>query len=93
MLKKTRLEDDSSLRKSSDGQSTELLQLLRLLLTRLERVSVDSYWAHRASGIRGSLLRSLEKLELDQAVDAADLSRVMDRGFRILERAAKQKAR
>jgi len=35
---------------------TDQTQLIRLLLSRLERVSVDSYWAHRASGVRGALL-------------------------------------
>ena len=33
-------------------QSRENIQMLQLVLTRLERVSVDSYWAHRASGVR-----------------------------------------
>ena len=74
-------------------QSAELLQLLRLLLARLERVSVDSYWAHRASGIRGSLLRALEKVEAGGAVDEYEISGLMAKGFQILERAARQQAR
>lgn len=66
---------------------------MRLLLARLERVSVDSYWAHRASGIRGSLLRALEKIEAGQAVDESKLRRLMDRGFKILERAAEERSK
>jgi hypothetical protein len=69
-------------------QSNEQIQLIRMLLMRLERVSVDSYWAHRASGIRGGLLRVLENIEAGQAVDGSALKRLMDQGFQILERAA-----
>ena len=72
-------------------QSPEQIKLIRLLLARLERVSVDSYWAHRASGVRGSLLKMLEKLEAGQAVDGSRLKRLMDKGFQILERAAKKR--
>ena len=38
----------------------ETLGPVRLLPTRLERISADSYWAHRVSGVRGSLLRITE---------------------------------
>ena len=71
--------------------SPEQIQLIRLLLSRLERVSVDSYWAHRASGVRGSLLKALEKLEAGQTVDGSALKRLMDKGFQILERAARER--
>jgi hypothetical protein len=74
-------------------QFTEQIQLLRLLLARLERVSVDSYWAHRASGVRGALLRALEKIEAGQAVDGSALRRMMDKGFKILEQAAQERSK
>ncbi len=73
--------------------SREQIQLIKLLLSRLERVSVDSYWAHRASGIRGSLLWALEKLEVGQTVDGSALQRLLDGGFQILERAAKERVK
>ena len=73
-------------------QSPETVQLLHMLLARLERVSVDSYWAHRASGVRGSLLRAVEALEAGQPVSAPVLQQVVDQGFRILERAAQERA-
>jgi len=60
---------------------------------RLERVSVDSYWAHRASGVRGGLLRALEKIEAGQSVDESELKRLMNKGFQILERAAQERSR
>jgi len=65
------------------------LKLVRLLLARLERVSVDSYWAHRASGVRGALLRELEKIEAGSVPDEASLSGLVDQAFRILEQAAR----
>lgn len=71
--------------------SPEQIQLIKLLLARLERVSVDSYWAHRASGVRGALLKALEKIEAGQAVDGSALKRLTDKGFQILERAAKER--
>ena len=69
------------------------IQLLKLLLARLERVSVDSYWAHRASGVRGGLLRALEKIEAGRTVDGSALKRLMDNGFQILERAAQERSK
>jgi len=73
-------------------QSPETLQLLQMLLARLERVSVDSYWAHRASGVRGSLLRAVEALEAGQPVSTPVLRQVVEQGFHILERAANERA-
>jgi hypothetical protein len=53
---------------------TDLLVTTRLIISRLERLSADSRWAHRASGLRGSLLRSLDQLEasLQQPGSAID---------------------
>ena len=70
----------------------EPLELIRLLLARLERISVDSYWAHRASGIRGSLLRALEKLEVGRPLQKSKLNSLIARGFDILEKAAIEKS-
>lgn len=71
----------------------EPLGLVRLLLARLERISADSFWAHRASGVRGSLARMLDRIEKGDPVPASDLKRATDLGFRILERAAREKVR
>lgn len=62
-----------------------------MLLARLERISADSYWAHRASGVRGALLRVLEKLENGRPVSGSELKRLVDLGFRILENATMEK--
>ena len=68
------------------------LELIRLLLARLERISVDSYWAHRASGLRGSLLRALEKLEAGRSLQTSKLETLIATGFDILEKAAREKS-
>ncbi|MCU0489433.1 MAG: hypothetical protein MUE67_10830 [Anaerolineales bacterium] len=65
-----------------------------LLISRLERLSADSVWAHRASGLRGALLKAIEQVEQassqeqSQALDR--LSGVMGFGYRVLEHAAKE---
>ena len=75
------------------GPPLNQIQLLKLLLARLERVSVDSYWAHRASGVRGGLLRALEKIEAGRTIDGSALKRLMDNGFQILEQAAQERSK
>ena len=64
------------------------LKLIRLLLARLERISVDSYWAHRASGVRGSLLKAMEKMEKGLPFQKSKLDALIAKGFDILEKAA-----
>jgi len=62
-------------------------ELIEMLVARLERLSADSYWAHQASGVRGSLLRLMENDNLE----ATDLGMLIDKGFNFLEKAAKEK--
>jgi hypothetical protein len=69
---------------------TEDIKLIRLLLARLERVSVDSYWAHRASGIRGALLKNLEELEKGTPAGQANIDELISSAFKILTRAARE---
>ena len=63
------------------------LELARILIARLERLSADSYWAHRASGVRGSLLRWVE----DDQGDAGQGRDLINHGFEVLEKAAREK--
>jgi len=65
-------------------------KLIRLLLPRLERISVDSYWAHRASGVRGALSKLLEQLEAGKPIDQASLHKTISIGLDILKQAAKE---
>lgn len=66
------------------------LNLLNLLIARLERLSADSAWAHRASGVRGALLRAQEQIENGRPVEAPRVTRLVSLGFQILEGAAKE---
>lgn len=65
--------------------------LLHALLDRLERIPADSRWAHRASGLRGSLLAAREALSRGQAPDSDRLEALVASGFRLLERAAEER--
>ena len=66
-------------------------KMIHMLLVRLERISVDSFWAHRASGIRGALIKALEKPEEGENEQVSEVERIMEMGFFILEQAAKEK--
>jgi hypothetical protein len=75
----------------------------RLLVARLERISADSIWARRASGLRGALLRWLEKYgqpisQGPEYVEMSDqelqsISTLIDMSYKILEKAAKERLR
>jgi hypothetical protein len=71
----------------------EQLRTLRFLLSRLERISADSAVAYRASGVRGAMLRVVEKLEAGRPVSGPDVKRLIESGYRLLERAAVEKIR
>jgi hypothetical protein len=60
---------------------------MRMLAARLERLSVDSAWAHRASGVRGNLLRLIEQIESGEAVEK-DIELVTDIAFMVLTKGA-----
>ena len=65
----------------------ENLDLVRRLVDRLEHLSADSSYAHRASGLRGSLLRYIDRLETGEQLDSQELSnldQLLGYGFTIL---------
>lgn len=64
-----------------------ILQRANLLVRRLERLSADSVWAHRASGIRASLDKALTS---EQEIDFETLNRLIAQGFDILHKAAQE---
>lgn len=58
---------------------------------RLERLSADSKWAHRASGLRGSLFRCLKILEEQPESEAyIQLEKLLVHGHQILIQAARE---
>ena len=71
----------------------EPLRTLQFLLSRLERISADSAVAYRASGVRGAILRVVEKLEEDKPVSGQDVKRLTDRAYLLLQKAAREKIR
>jgi predicted component of type VI protein secretion system len=69
------------------------LNLIKRLADRLEHLSADSTYAHRASGLRGSLLRHMERIEAGERMareEQAQLDELVKYGFHILELAAKE---
>jgi len=71
--------------------STHEERLIHLLLTRLERISVDSYWAQRASGVSGALSSIMEESEAHENPDTQTLESLGKPGFQVLESAAREK--
>ncbi len=64
------------------------VELTKLLASRLERLSVDSTWSHRASGLRGNLLKVLEKIVSGLRGEETQLAILIEKGFEILRNAA-----
>jgi hypothetical protein len=60
-----------------------------LAIPRLERIAPDSSWAHRATGVRRTLLRLID----EHPPDNERLHAVLLQGFDLLEKAAKDKVR
>lgn len=73
-----------------------LLDQARMVVQRLERLSADSRWAHIASGYRGSLIKSIDRLnQLPDAEQASPdevklLDFLIDQGFDLLAKAARE---
>jgi hypothetical protein len=65
------------------------IRLLRLLISRLERLSVDSHWARRANGLRGNIVKVLEESDSGKEIASERLELLTDAAFDILRRAAR----
>jgi hypothetical protein len=66
------------------------VELLRMMAERLERLSVDSHWARRASGLRGNMIKVLEEIDAGQEVETARLNPLIERAFEVLRHAAQE---
>jgi len=66
------------------------LQQAQILVARLARLSADSVWAHRASGLRASLDKALARIAAEEAVDAAAFEYLLSLGYEMLVRAAEE---
>jgi len=67
-------------------------QLIRakMLVERLARLSADSIWARRASGLRASLDKAILQIETDQILDEEHFDHLVALGFEMLEKAAEE---
>lgn len=70
-----------------DKGQQQLVHQVQILLDRLERLSADSIWAHKASGVRGALIRGLNDLE-EGKLDQRMLTDLISYSFEILTKAA-----
>jgi hypothetical protein len=68
----------------------QYLELLQRLVDRLERLSADSIYAHQASGLRGTFLRYIERIESGVPINNTELEQLVEYGFDILRQAAKE---
>ena len=73
------------------------VDMIQMLLARLARISADSPWAYKASGLRGSLMRYLDALETSAAAatpppSPEQLNALLTYGFEILEKVAQTTA-
>lgn len=70
-----------------------IISQLLMLANRLERLSADSAYAHRASGYRGNLLRYLERMQSGQQflpAEALALEGAIEASFKILTAAGRE---
>lgn len=78
----------------ADPEWDKQIRQAQVLISRLERISVDSYWAHRASGMRAALLRCIDRLDAhDYEINTAEvayLDELLEGGYFILEEAARE---
>jgi hypothetical protein len=70
--------------------ASQPVDLLRLLATRLERLSVDSHLARKAGGLRGNILKVLEEVDDGYTVAAWRLDLLINSAFDILRQAAQE---
>ncbi len=76
------------------GSLETRVDLARMIVQRLERLSADSAWAHISSGYRGSLIKWLDRYEHEGLNTSADqrqlLEFLIDKGLELLANAARE---
>jgi hypothetical protein len=67
------------------------LLIAEMLVERLARLSADSIWARRASGLRASLDKTVQQARQDGQVAAPEkLAQLIELGYQMLEKAAQE---
>ena len=64
--------------------------LLRMLTERMERLSADSIWARRASGLRRSLVKALETIDADGEETTQHIQELIFHSVEMLTKAAQE---
>jgi hypothetical protein len=80
--------------------NTYLIKQARMVVYKLERISADSVWAHRSSGLRGAILKVLESIEAsspslgnsnsERQSDLIRLDALVKSSYLLLEKAARE---
>jgi len=68
----------------------EQLDLLKMLAERLERLNVDSKWARRASGTRGSVIKAISLSDDGMPQSPEILENLIKKSLIILTQAARE---
>ena len=66
------------------------LRKAKILVERLARLSADSIWARRASGLRASLDKAVGQVENGNIVDGDHFNHLVTLGFEMIEKAAEE---
>lgn len=66
------------------------IEIIKTLLRRLERISVDSHWSHRANGVRGALLKALQIYEQGNSYNDVEIQLLISSSFDLLLKAVKK---
>ena len=77
-----------ALRYNRRVDANKYIELLNLLASRLERLSADSHYARRASGLRGNIIKVLEEAHAGNFIAESRLALLTDTAFEILRKAA-----
>jgi hypothetical protein len=67
----------------------QLLQA-KTLVDRLARLSADSIWARRASGLRASIDKAVHQAEAGESLERDHFDHLIASGFEMLEKAAQE---
>jgi hypothetical protein len=70
-------------------RTRQLLQA-KILVDRLARLSADSIWARRASGLRASIDKIVHQIEEGQTIKWEYFGQLIASGFEMLEKAAEE---
>ena len=66
------------------------LRKAKILVERLARLSADSIWARRASGLRASLDKAIGQIEKGNMMDGNHFNHLVSLGYEMIEKAAEE---